>query len=319
MTEADVAYLNYRDGGLTPGGGFDFEPLRQAVTPLRERAPVVVAFCEGKRWANRGGAGMHQVCAVLDDTLRRPYAGLPGWHRRGDYGPALVWDPQVLRLHSWTGAVQPTNATHNRNIAEFTVRGTTATRLRVMIRHYAFDSGAERVWEAEQDASAAYDDVPTLLCGDLNSTASGDHLPQRDWTMVPPAKRRHKAMLVRGRWVADTRALDILIGRHVPRRLARMIDRLLSRQPVIHRRNGAGFAALAELAYTAGMPPEQAFRPTINTGVDRGGELIIDWLLANGALAELFVPGSYAVHPPDGDYPTTWPLDHKLITAKFDL
>lgn len=312
MTDVDLAYLNYRNGGLMkPGGGYDFEPLRQAVSPLRDRPPLVMAFCEGKRWLANGSTGMNLACAMLDDTLGRPYVGLPGWHWRGDYGPAIAWDAQVLRLISWTGVEHETNAAHGRNVARFAVRGKPGQQFKVMIRHYSFDSGTERMAEAERDAPFAGDDDPTALVGDLNSSASGDHLPQRDWSKVPMAKRRHKAMLVNGRWVADTRALDILIGEQVAVPAEQSF--------ILNRSNGAGFAALAELACAAGMPREQAFVPTTNRGVDSGGGLIIDWMLANPALANLFVPDSYAVHMPDGEYPSTWPLDHRLITARFSL
>jgi hypothetical protein len=129
---------------------------------------------------------------------------------------------------------------------------------------------------------------------------------------VPENKRRQKARLVDGRWVADTRALDILIGEHDD---APVHDE----HRVITRTNGAGYQALAEVAFTAGMPREQAFRPTTNTGVDSGGPLIIDWWLANPALAELFVPDSYEVHVPAGRYPSTWFLDHRLMSARFVL
>jgi hypothetical protein len=172
MTEVEAAYLNYRDGGLR-NGLYDFEPLRRAVDPLIGRAPAVFALCEGKRWLHKGSVGMNEACEALDDVLGRPYVGLPGWHRRGEYGPALVWDPQVLRLHTWTGADHPSNALHDRNIVEFFVRSTPGKRLKIKIAHYAFDSGTERVSEAEQDAERAGDDIPFVLVGDKNSTASG--------------------------------------------------------------------------------------------------------------------------------------------------
>jgi len=311
MTIVDAAYLNYRNGGLH-NGVYEFDSLRQAVAPLIGRAPAVLALCEGKRWLHKGSSGMNAACAALDDALGRPYVGQAGWHRRGEYGPAIVWDPQVLSLITWSGADHRSNPLHDRNIAEFAVRGAPGKRLTMKIVHYPFDSGTERIAEAEQDADRAGGDVPFALVGDLNSTASGAFLPQRNWLQVPLHKRRHKARLVDGKWVADTRALDILIGEHDGTK----VD---DEHRVITRVNGAGFESLAELAFRAGMSSEQAFRPTTNSGVDSGGPLIIDWWLANPALAELFVPSSHEVHVPDGHYPSTWRLDHRMVSGQFAL
>ncbi|MGZ3147297.1 endonuclease/exonuclease/phosphatase family protein [Lentzea chajnantorensis] len=300
MTTVGTAFLNYRDGGLLPGSGFDFDPLRRAFTPLVGHAPALIALTEAQRWANDGGAGVHGACAVLDDLLSRPYTGLPGWHRRGDYGPAIVWDPQVLRLETWTGLDHETNAVHERNTATFAIRGN-PVRLRMIVRHYSFDSGTERLAEAEQDAEPAGDGLPTLLVGDLNATGSGPHLPQRDWALVPPHKRRHKAMLDQhGQWVADTRALDALIGEW--------------NNAASTRAGGAGWRAVAELAHAAGVPAEEAFRPTTNSGASTG-RLLTSWYLANPAAIELIDPTSYQVHQPTAEYPAAWSLDHRLITT----
>ena len=86
----------------------------------------------------------------------------------------------------------------------------------------------------------------------------------------------------------------------------------------MNRVNGAGFAALAELAYAAGMPKDQALRPTTDTR-SQAGALIIDWELANQELANKVEVASYEVHLPGGEYPATWPLDHRLVTGGFDL
>jgi hypothetical protein len=42
-------------------------------------------------------------------------------------------------------------------------------------------------------------------------------------------------------------------------------------------------------------------------------------MLANRPLAEQFVPDSYHVHLPPGEYPDTWWSDHRLQTATFEL
>lgn len=319
MTEVRVAYLNYREGGLN-NGVFEFAPLAAAFQPLRGNAPDVIALCEGKRWAHHGGAGIHGACAALDDLLDVPYQGEPGWHWRGDYGPAIVWNPITMRMDRWTGADHESNAAHDRNIARFRLRREPGKRLNVLVRHYAYDSGLERIMEAERDTSYARDDVPTLLVGDLNSTASGPHVPQRDWRQVPPWKLRHKSRRNwRGRSVNDTRSLDILIGRHRRHFWATLPLHLSGRENrAIHRVHGAGFSALAELAYASGIAAEEAFRGTDNSR-DGHASMMIDWMLANRPLAERFVPDSYRVHLPAGKYPDTWWSDHRLQTATFRL
>jgi hypothetical protein len=75
---------------------------------------------------------------------------------------------------------------------------------------------------------------------------------------------------------------------------------------------------VAELAYATGTDAELTFRPTTNRR-RQAAALIIYWMLANPALARLCVPDSSNVLLPAGDYPDTWPLDHRVLTARFDF
>jgi hypothetical protein len=293
--------------------------LATAFEPLVGQAPDVIAICEGKRWAHNGGTGIHAACATLDDVFGVPYVGEPGWHWRGDYGPAVLWNPLTMRMNRWTGADHESNAVHDRNIARFVLRRDPNKRLNVVVRHYSFDSGTERVMEAERDTSYARDDVPTLLVGDLNSTASGRRIPRRSWKRVPSWKLSHKSRRNwRGRSVNDTRALDVLIGRTRHPLSLSTLTALGRRHHALQRVYGAGYSALAELAYVAGTPARDAFRGTDNPRDDHT-PMLIDWMLANGPLAERFIPGSYRVCLPPGRYPDTWWLDHRVQTASFTL
>jgi len=150
------------------------------------------------------------------------------------------------------------------------------------------------------------DERPVLLAGDLNGTASGQHWPQRDWPACPyPLRLAKGRQQPDGSWTADTSAVDHLIGRW---------------DPATQRRcEGAGFHALPDLAMQQGTPQQQAMRPTVNSPVDRGGELIIDLMLINDTWLHAggLVPGSYQVHlpPPGRTYPQSWWFDHRLATA----
>lgn len=311
MTVVRIACLNYEDGGLR-NGVYDFEPLAAAFEPLRSSPPDVIAICEGKEWGHNGGAGMRGACAALDRVFGIPYFGEPGWHWRGAYGPAVLWNPTTMTMDRWTGADHESNPVHDRNIARMRIRNEPEKRLNVLLRHYSFDSETERIMEAERDTSYARDDVPTLLTGDLNSTASGPLVPQRDWSRVPPWKLSHKSRRdSQGQSVNDTSALDILIGRYV--------GQSGNGGRRIQREHGAGFIAVPELAYTAGASAEEAFR---GTDIPRDSEtvsMLIDWLLANRPLADRFVSGSYHVFPPPQDNPCGWWTNHCLLAAEFDL
>jgi hypothetical protein len=54
---------------------------------------------------------------------------------------------------------------------------------------------------------------------------------------------------------------------------------------------------------------------TVNTGVDAGGGLLIDWLLVNDKMWPYVDPSSYRVHLPDRAATS----DHRLVTAALDF
>ncbi|MFV2008253.1 MULTISPECIES: hypothetical protein [unclassified Micromonospora] len=99
----------------------------------------------------------------------------------------------------------------------------------------------------------------------------------------------------------DTRAVDHLIGDWDA----------TTRQ----RTNGCGLHSVAEMAWRA--DPTQPIAPTVNPGIDPGGGLLIDWLLANDAMTPHVLPGTYRVHLPDPGQPP--PSDHRLVTCSLTL
>ena len=61
--------------------------------------------------------------------------------------------------------------------------------------------------------------------------------------------------------------------------------------------------------------PSKPILPTVN--VDAGGGLLIDWLLANNAMAPHVIANSYKVHVPDPG--GRRPSDHRLVSAVLEL
>jgi hypothetical protein len=218
-------------------------------------------------------------------------------------GGPLFFDPTVLVVRNWWNGRDPNDFIDRYNIGRFALRDSGDTRdsraleFLVWVNHWDARSGDLRLWQAQlMDRYGDTEPLPVLGGGDLNATASSDgHLPQRDWMAAHYRARVHKGMrLPDGTWVADTRAVDHLIGEWVDGQ----------------RVGGCGYQAIAEIAWR--HDPSLQLLPTVNDGVDAGGGLLIDYLLVNTAMAAHVDPTSYRVHvPPTRPYPS----DHRLVTA----
>jgi hypothetical protein len=212
----------------------------------------------------------------------------------------VIYDPTVLHRVSY-GDDHPTVSQNKRGVLTFALRVDPTKTFRVKGMHADFADGERRLAEVKEFGYLADPSTPALLTGDLNGLGSGPHMRQRDWESVEPHKRYHKAWQPQGPlgpWVADTRALDYLIGGW---------STLGFNRPET-RSGGVGFVALEEVAITQGMPVEEAVAATTNTD----GGLLIDWMLVNAPWREALVPGSLKVHVPDDG---EWPSDHRLKTA----
>jgi endonuclease/exonuclease/phosphatase family metal-dependent hydrolase len=303
----DIAVANFRNGGMRRGiapdlsasRGYDLHRLTRLFAPARPRPPAVIALCEPKEWDSHGKAVGLAAANALAVALGRPYVVEFGHLDRGPAGPAVLYDPTTLRL-DYFGDTHPTVWADSRNLARFHHVQDPTAKLLVKVVHWDHSDGDLRLSQAKRDSTLAESPEPTVLAGDLNSTASGPHLPQRDWGLLPPARRGQKSMVVDGVRVADTRAVDHLIGSWTPG----------------GRRSGVGFHAACEVAhFRDGMPAARAFAPTLAPGVDAPAEPIVnDWALLNAAAVSLLVPDSYAVHASNGDA-----SDHELITFSLAL
>jgi hypothetical protein len=311
-TKLPVALFNYQGGGRRPDGSYDFDKLRLAFDNVPDgEAPVAILINEAKGWKANGNSMLHMAVNALADKLRRPYVGEIGCGIRGDATtPALIYDPQVLRLDYWGNSTATNN--DQQNVAKMHVRGQSAAKFRAVIKHLHPNDGALRVSEAHE-TKAFISGMPTLLAGDLNNSASGPHTDM-DWTRAPELLRMSKAILLPdGTYKADTLAMDLMLGDWDPATMRRT-----GRVEALGRR-AIGWHALAEIAYQQGMPAAEAFQPTVNRSAQEGGGLLIDWMLVNNAWAEGLVPGTYHVHVPGGTDPSMHPSDHRLVTATLEI
>lgn len=292
-TPIRVAMLSYPEGGYTPAG-YDIGPLAACIREAGR--PHLIVLPDARAWDLHGSRTLHEVLALLDRTTARPYVGLLGWEERGGSGPALIWDPNILRLLQWSGADLPDLPLESRNQALLEVRKGhgAGSRFQVIARKYSPLSRIRRLRQAEDDLVWAGPHMaPALLAGDLASTASGPHLPQVDWESRPVADRMRQAVQDRhGVWRSDTRPLDLLIGR-------REQD---------ERTGGAGWLAACELATTS---YGDRFPPFLNE------HLLVDWMLFNPRMAKWFDPTTYRAHrPPRGGLLT---LTQPMLTATLNV
>lgn len=307
--EIDVAQFNFEHGGLTSlthettglyfAQGYDLDKLVRAFKDVNTGFDLLV-LNEAKFWGHHSSQVALKACELLGERFHRVYDIRIPPFARGDFGPAVIYDPTVLRLVSF-GDNSSTVAENKAGVCTFALRVAPNKTFRVKGLHLDFADGERRLAEVKTIGYLADPSVPCLLTGDLNGLGSGPHMRQREWESVEPHKRYHKAWQPKGPlgpWVADTRALDYLIGAW---------STLGFNRPEM-RYGGVGFVALEEVAIGQGMPVEEAVAATTNTD----GGLVIDWMLVNEPWYTALVPGSLKVHVPDDG---EWPSDHRLKTA----
>lgn len=301
MTELLIATYNFQAGGYR-GGTFDMKQLRQAFAAL-DTPPAAVLFCEAKYFRREQYRGLRLAEQALSRQLGGPYYGLLGTLRRGPIPPAIFYNTDLLTCLSWPPDDDPEVFDDQRNYARFKVNDTDA-EFGAWVDHFDPFHGCTRLYEAKLRGRHGGSDLPVIGGGDLNSTCSGPHFPQRDWSNADHHIRRHKGIRIEdgtGRhWQANTAALDYLIGEWDPTSQSRHV--------------GAGYHAIAELAWQ--HQPDVPLQPSVIDKPGEGGPDLIDYLLVNDAMRPHVDPSSYRVHIPDGP---PFPSDHHLVSAVIDL
>jgi hypothetical protein len=308
VTRINCALFNYKEGGRRHDGSYDFRLLQHAFAQIEE-VPSLVLFCEAKNYRDHAGEAKYAAAEALSDELGVPIVAELGSMARAPMPPAIFYDPTKLVLRRWWQQDDPGAYDDQRNVATFAVRedrreiAESRREFRAVVHHFEPLSGEARLEAARR--LGRYGDkepLPVIGGGDLNATASGPHLPQRVWPEAAFSACSHKGIQQSdGSWQPDTRALDHLIGAW--------------EEGTQQRRGGCGFRAVAEMAWQA--DPTRPILPTVNDGVDKGGGLLIDWLLANDVMAPHVDVDSYTVHVPERGYP--YPSDHRLVTVAFDI
>lgn len=292
-------------------GHYDFARLHQLMAGADQDGadgpPHIIGINEAKHWELDRQRGLNFAAEVLSTTLGRPYIGLMGWLGQGFAYPALFFDPTELTLESWGDTSEP--ALNKRNLAVFRLRHQPSVKFQVFIDHWPYWSGHARLERAKFVCRPGVRPEPTLFIGDLNGTASGPHLPQRDWNAPGIRKRFEKGkQLIDGRWVADTDALDFMIGTWNPH---------LNNGHGGGRDSEQGWHAVEEAHGVTGPHAENALLPTVNPKVDSGGPLLIDWALYNDAWRGGVVAGSVHVAVPEEGAP--YASDHRRKTWTMEL
>ena len=305
MTTLLISAYNYKSGGCKTGI-FDMRPLQKALAVL-DTAPAVLLFCEAKHYRRNQYEGLRLAEQALSAQFGTTYTGLLGTLDRGPMPPAIFYNRDQLTCLSWPGddPHDPDVFDDQRNVARFQTK-TTGSEFGAWVAHFNPRSAASRLHEAKLLDRYGRDLLPIIGGGDLNSTASGKHFPQRDWHAANHHIRTHKGKHVddgspEGHWEADTTALDHLIGRW---------DTTNNR-----RLEGSGYHAIAELAWLEN--PDITIQPSITDKPGEGGPDLIDYLLANEAMRPHVIAASHRVHVPDG--PPPLPSDHYLVTADIDI
>jgi hypothetical protein len=298
MTHLVIGTNNYQSGGYYDGT-FHMRPLQETLAVL-DSPPAVLLFCEAKYFRRDQYRGMRLAERALTQQLDAPYFGLLGTCQRGPIPPAIFYNEDLVTSLYWPGDDRddPGVFDDQRNFGRFRANDS-GREFGAWVEHFHPRNGATRLDEARRIDRYGKDPLPIIGGGDLNCTASGPHFPQRDWRAANHHIRTHKGKHVddgspQGHWVADTDALDHLIGRW---------DSNTGR-----RFDGAGYHAIAELAWLAN--PEIAIEPSIIDKPGEGGPDLIDYLLANEAMRPYVIADSYRVHVPDGP---PYPSDHRLV------
>jgi hypothetical protein len=292
--EIPFALVNLKDGLENGLALHQLRPIFEAYRPTGTR-PSLLAINEA-RWRLPRSRPTREAVHELEQLFGARYEIEIGELDRSDNPPALVWDTGVWQLMEASVAATDHHR-WGRNTWTLVAREDPNKAVRVHVPHLDYASGTRRLMEAEILASQVGGHIPTVVAGDLNSTASGPHLPHRDYTDVPRHKRFQKGMrLPSGEWVDDTRALDVLIVPWDTRSGAR------------RHQDGCGLYAIAETDWEQRRRPDELLAPTTHTHQS----LLIDWILATEHIGLL--PGTYRVWP--GDPART---DHKLVTATLTL
>jgi endonuclease/exonuclease/phosphatase family metal-dependent hydrolase len=295
VTTLDVMLFNYEKGGKRPDGSYDLEPLARTVGL---RTPHVLILNEAAGYAYRCSRTLYKAAAALTKHTGAVFIPLIGWTDRGDYPPAIFYQPEHIQIDGHAGT-HPDDPAHMVNLVEANLREC-GTPIRFLPIHFDPQSGLKRLLEAEQISWTADPNHLTVVAGDFNSVSTNPHDDMPSFEDHPLHQRFHK-----GLWKPDIVPHDGLPDGPDTRAL----DRLLA----------GGLTDVADVAFAQGMPSAQAYTPTVNDGIDPHGPLRIDRILVSAPLAARIARDSYRVWVPDGQTRSDYPSDHRAVSVTFTI
>lgn len=297
-TEPEVNWvsINLKAGGIdyTPAnptlrrlGGASLKRLDRLgdLATFTGQVPDVIFFQEGRTYDVNGAELLHYAERVLRRTVG-PYRGLLTRSDHNDlHRVVFIHTGRVEVVRHWRGE-DPNEGTRRYGWVEVIVDGDETRTLWLKSEHLDPRDGDARLRHVRFTTGALRGNQRAIYAGDFNSSISrrtrhqGE--PQRHFLAQDPFARFGKGYWPpKPRWwwsprrrrnhdtIADTRALDYLI----------------------------------DIGWRDQHTADHNATPTINTGVDRGGELIIDRCFTRGPLRT--VPGSVRVdtkHPDLSDH-----------------
>ncbi|WP_199752752.1 hypothetical protein [Actinoplanes sp. ATCC 53533] len=180
MPNLVIATINHEAGGYHDGT-FDMQPLKQTFTGL-DTPPAVILFCEAKHYRRHQHQGLRLAERALTEVLGAPYAGLLGTSQQGPIPPAIFYNTDLVTNLNWPGddPHDPDVFADQSNVGRFRAN-TTGAEFGAWVAHFNARSAVARLDEAKLLDRYGRDPLPFIGGGDLNSTASGPHFPQRDW------------------------------------------------------------------------------------------------------------------------------------------
>lgn len=308
MSRIFVTLLNFREGGYRPGG-YDMTPCVEVVAADPGFCDLIV-ICEAKYYEDEGGTGKHQLANELAEATGRPLVAELGSLGRGDFGPAVIYDPRVVRIDSFYGFGLPLRAKDKRNWMLAHLAGS-GHRFGLLPSHW-HHLPVFRMFDAQEATFLGDLPFPAFLLGDLNTPADGgkstnpDGTPRipTDYSRLSPAKRHHKGLFLPGLYpqdiVDDTTPLDYLRGWWDEQTRSR-----------INHRDMYDLAEIAAYEYHE----HDALTPTVHPRAD-GSVPRIDLAMANLAGRDCLIPGTFRVdpflHPAEV-------MDHTAVRLGLDL
>lgn len=178
-----VTVFNFEDGGLLPGGGYDFAPGIRAIAADPVYTDVVVLL-EANQYGHDGETPLNRFVNALSEAARVPLVGRLGELDRGHFAPALIWNPNSVIVEKWFGYGVHRVAQQRMNYCEARVRD--GKPFGVLLQHWDDQCGGLRFTSAQRISWVAKGKDPSVGCGRFQQhCVRSAREPERDFSKTP--------------------------------------------------------------------------------------------------------------------------------------